>query len=90
MSMNVFRVQKSGKLQYKKSSGKLRISLTAFFILPVVLSLKVHSQGNPVLVIGENSGFGTYTAEILKAEGYNKFDLKSLAGTDHSILRDTD
>jgi len=32
----------------------------------------------PILVLGTNSDFGTYTAEILRAEGFNEFRIDSL------------
>ncbi len=32
----------------------------------------------PILILATNSDFGTYTAEILKAEGFNEFELDSL------------
>ena len=32
---------------------------------------------NPILILASNTGFGTYTAEILKAEGFNEFLLES-------------
>ncbi len=32
----------------------------------------------PILVIATNSNFGTYTAEILRAEGFNEFQIDSL------------
>ncbi|MBN1479665.1 hypothetical protein JXA70_05290 [candidate division KSB1 bacterium] len=38
------------------------------------------SQGgssNPILILAPNADFGTYTAEILKAEGFNAFTLES-------------
>jgi hypothetical protein len=36
------------------------------------------SSDCPILVLGTNSNFGTYTAEILRAEGFNEFLLDSL------------
>ena len=33
----------------------------------------------PVLILATNTDFGTYTAEILKTEGFNEFVLDSLA-----------
>ncbi len=33
----------------------------------------------PVLILGSDQGFGTYTTEILKAEGLNEFELDSLS-----------
>jgi hypothetical protein len=43
----------------------------------------VYSQSpavHPILVIGSNTGFGTYTGEILKAEGFNAYQIESLEG----------
>ena len=44
----------------------------------------------PVLILATNAEYGTYTAEILKAEGFNAFHMDSLTGPDVSpdYLRD--
>ncbi len=41
-------------------------------------SCSQNSTSHPILVLASHSGFGTYTAEILKAEGFNEFELESL------------
>lgn len=49
-------------------------------------------SNNPILVVGTTCGFGTYTGEILKAEGFNAFDVKSPfdAGLSLEFLRKYD
>jgi hypothetical protein len=54
-------------------------------ILPVaiiIFSLISGCSGNksclPLLILGTNSDFGSYTGEILKAEGFNEYKLDSL------------
>jgi hypothetical protein len=43
-------------------------------------SVEKHSF-SPILVLATNVNFGTYTAEILKAEGFNEFTIDSLTDT---------
>jgi hypothetical protein len=38
------------------------------------------NDGAPVLLLATDSDFGTYTAEILKTEGFNAFEMDSLSG----------
>ena len=50
--------------------------LTAVFAIGLP-SCTLPSSSNPILIIASHSGFGTYTAEILKAEGFNAFEIES-------------
>ncbi len=52
------------------------------FLFAAVISLHIASckgQGSspPILVLADDSNFGSYTGEILKAEGFNEFTMKS-------------
>jgi hypothetical protein len=49
-----------------------------FYILTICCSRSVDYP--PILVLADDSGFGSYTGEILKAEGFNEFRLDSLEG----------
>ena len=63
------------------------MKLTIFIILTitVVLNNSCCSAGrqhfSPILVLATNTDFGTYTGEILKAEGFNEFTIDSLTDT---------
>jgi hypothetical protein len=65
------------------------MKLTTFILLTitVVLSNSCSSSGmqssSPILVLATSADFGTYTAEILKAEGFNEFIVDSL--TDRKV-----
>jgi len=39
----------------------------------------------PILILGTRADFGTYTAEILKTEGFNEYELDSLTSTNTSL-----
>ena len=60
----------------------LTIVLTMVFLLTFFVpgvNLAVGTAANPILVVGSTSGFGTYTGEILKAEGFNEYQIESLS-----------
>lgn len=70
-------------------------------ILTCIFSIVILSHGNncigkdsscPILIIADNTDFGTYTGEILKAEGFNEFQIESPAdvGTTLSQLNHFD
>jgi len=59
--------------------------LTAFIISFGVMSCSKKDSAAPVLIVATNTGFGTYTGEILKAEGYNEFQMDSLADAKISL-----
>lgn len=54
----------------------------AVFFLGGVISC-TENPGSPILVLTGNSVFGTYTGEILKAEGFNEYQMDSV--TDKKI-----
>ena len=64
-----------------KSAEPMKHCNTILFVILVLLfesgCMSVRSD-YPILVLGTNSNFGTYTAEILKAEGFNEFRIDSL------------
>jgi len=48
------------------------------FLLTVVISCSNKARVSPVLLLATDSDFGSYTAEILKTEGFNEFTIDSL------------
>lgn len=50
-----------------------------WIVLLIVVSCSDKYIKVPVLVLATDSGYGSYTAEILKAEGFNEFTLDSLS-----------
>jgi hypothetical protein len=52
-------------------------SIAAFVLLGILLFSCSGKRGaySPILVLASSEGFGSYTGEILKAEGLNEFDL---------------
>lgn len=65
---------------------KNKINQTMFLLLVTCLFFsKVNyascNSSYPILVVGTDSNFGSYTTEILKTEGFNEFELKSIADT---------
>lgn len=56
----------------------LAFGYTALF--GVLLSCSGKKPADPILILATQADYGTYTAEILKAEGFNAFHLDSLAG----------
>ncbi len=45
----------------------------------IAISCSDKNVQTPILILATDSGYGTYTAEILKAEGFNEFSLDSLS-----------
>ena len=56
---------------------RISFSICYVFILLVLSGCSPEESSNPILVLATNTGFGTYTAEILKAEGFNEFCIDS-------------
>ncbi len=54
------------------------IYLASFIFLIQALSCTSNNTKFPILILASNVDFGLYTAEILKAEGYNEFIIDSL------------
>jgi hypothetical protein len=50
------------------------------FLLSGVISCSDKTQVAPILILATDTDFGTYTAEILKTEGFNEFEMNSLSG----------
>lgn len=48
-------------------------------LLLLLFGCSIKPSTSPILVLATNAGFGTYTAEILKTEGFNEFQLDSLS-----------
>ena len=61
----------------------MKISILTCLLSIVVLvagsSCKGKNSSSPILVLADNSNFGSYTGEILKAEGFNEFKIESPA-----------
>jgi hypothetical protein len=58
--------------------SKSILYISAFILLTVAGGCSKMNTKLPILVLATNSGFGTYTGEILKAEGFNEFVSDSL------------
>lgn len=56
------------------------IHLLTVFLFSGIISCSNKARVAPVLILATNAEFGTYTAELLKTEGFNEFELDSLAG----------
>ena len=54
--------------------------LTGIIILLAAAGCSKQTPVAPILVLATENEFGTYTGEILKAEGFNEFSLDSLEG----------
>jgi hypothetical protein len=57
-----------------------RFIQTIFILLFGITSCSKKNSSAPILILATNSDFGTYTAEILKTEGFNEFQTDSLSG----------
>jgi len=55
------------------------IFLPGILLLLAVLSCSKSHSVPPILVLANSTGYGTYTGEILKAEGFNEFQFDSLS-----------
>lgn len=47
---------------------------------------KTHLPAEPILILASDDGFGAYTGEILRAEGFNEFQIKSVFDEDITAL----
>jgi hypothetical protein len=54
--------------------------LTVIIFLLTVTGCSRQNSIAPILVLATENGFGTYTGEMLKAEGFNEFEIDSLNG----------
>ena len=57
------------------SRPKIMISLLVTSLFFSGVNCAAHP---PILVLATNANFGSYTGEILKAEGFNEFQIDSL------------
>lgn len=51
--------------------------ISSFLLFSVLAGCVNDQKFAPILVLATNSEFGTYTCEILRAEGFNEFDIDS-------------
>jgi hypothetical protein len=67
----------------------MKFSFLIFFILTAIFGISCSDVQNkslsPILILATNINFGTYTAEILKAEGFNEFETDSLTKSSLSL-----
>jgi len=66
------------------NSLKIRtcIILVTLGVLLTCLGCKTVIPSEPILILASDDGFGTYTGEILRAEGFNEFQIKSVFDKD--------
>ena len=55
-----------------------RIIISFFIIAGLLYSKLTYADKHPILVLGKPGHFDTYTGEILKAEGFNEFNIASI------------
>ena len=64
----------------------VKIAVTALFLMVQVISttgcadLKEGDGHSPILLLSTNEHFGTYTGQILLAEGFNEYEVDSIGG----------
>lgn len=68
-----------------------------FFLIAIILlfgitSCSIENSSTPVLLLATDAEFGTYTAEMLKTEGFNEFQIDSLSDVNvtHQYLKKFD
>ena len=63
-----------------------------FALTVLLLTYRANAGQHPILLLSQKGSFGAYTAEILKLEGFNEFEIKDAADKDlkdgylHSFL----
>src|SRR5674476_813454 len=75
----------------------MRIMRNNFFLIAVILlfgiiSCSIENSSTPILLLATDAESGTYTAEILKTEGFNEFQIDSLSDVNvtHQYLKKFD
>jgi hypothetical protein len=58
---------------------RIILRLVTIFLLSVLISCSGKIRVAPILLLSTQNGFGGYTSEILKTEGFNEFTIDSLA-----------
>ncbi|MEP7319202.1 MAG: hypothetical protein ABI921_10680, partial [Panacibacter sp.] len=65
-----------------------KIVLSLFIIAGLFYSQSINAAGKenfPILILGEAGHFDTYTGEMLKTEGFNEFQIKSITNNNLSL-----
>jgi hypothetical protein len=64
-----------------------RFVVMLFFIISIWIkdSYAMKDQFSPILVLAKQENFGLFTGEMLKAEGFNEFQMDSLSGINVSL-----
>lgn len=60
----------------KNRINGLIVMVSVVFLFGSKFSYASASPSNPILVLGSDKNFGTYTTEILKTEGFNEFQIE--------------
>jgi hypothetical protein len=63
-----------------------KLILVTFFLLSGIADCSHENSTVPILILATDFNFGTYTAEILKAEGFNEYQIDSLSDPKFTIL----
>lgn len=66
-------------MNFSKCINRRLIFLPGIILLLSVLGCLKDSSVPPILILANQNNFGTYTGEILKAEGFNEFVIDSLS-----------
>ena len=62
-----------------KGISRIKIMLSGIILLLAAMACSKQDSVSPILVLATENEFGTYTGELLKAEGFNEFIIDSLA-----------
>src|SRR5262245_49712713 len=72
----------------EKMKYRYKIILFSCSVLALFFTESIYATGKikpPILILGIPKHFGDYTGEILKAEGFNEFQIDSLTNIDFSL-----
>ena len=72
----------------EKVKYKCKVFLLLFSIATVFFTESIHAASKvnpPILILGTPKHFGDYAAEILKAEGFNEFQIDSSRNVEFSL-----
>ena len=63
-----------------KGINRIKIMLSGIMLLLAAMACSKQDAVAPILVLATEHEFGTYTGELLKAEGFNEFIIDSMTG----------
>ena len=75
--INIYQTDKSDMYQ-NKNFYRWILLMTGIILLLAIMGCSKINPRPPILILTSHGGFGGYTAEILKAEGFNEFTIDSI------------